>query len=124
MNENSAKSRIAFSVAESMLRESGYQVFKSAYDEVVEALIKSKKIEKAYEKYIKDTANHKNDFLVVGIDKRPKFVKLLYNESADAAADTVVISSMEPFVRVYSDSIKVPLHVLIKYRDLVRAQLR
>ncbi|MBS3107348.1 hypothetical protein J4468_00355 [Candidatus Woesearchaeota archaeon] len=124
MSEISVKSRIALSVAESMLRESGYQIFKPEYEKVVEDLIKSKKIEKSFEKYIKDIANHKNDFLIVGFDKRPKFVKLLYNETANNEVDTVVISSIEPFVRVHSDSIKIPLHVLIKYRDLVRMQLR
>lgn len=74
--EPSINQRLVSSLVEKMLLESGYMIYKIDYENVLQSLVREKKIE-SYKPYLKDIKKHEYDFMLIA-DKRPYFVQIKF----------------------------------------------
>lgn len=72
----SIKQRLVSSLVEKMLLQSGYMIYKIEYENILQALVKSRKI-KDYKPYLKDIKKHEYDFMLIA-HKRPYFVQIKF----------------------------------------------
>lgn len=74
--EPSINQRLVSSLVEKMLLQSGYMIYKIEYENVLQSLVREKKI-KNYNSYLKDIKKHEYDFMLIA-NKRPYFVQIKF----------------------------------------------
>ena len=74
--KHSINQRLISSLVEKMLLESGYMIYKIDYENVLQGLVRKKKVEN-YNSYLKDIKKHGYDFMLIA-NKRPYFVQIKF----------------------------------------------
>lgn len=74
--DTSINQRLVCSLVEKMLLQSGYMIYKINYENVLQSLVREKKIE-SYKPYLKDIKEHEYDFMLIA-NKRPYFVQIKF----------------------------------------------